>query len=152
MSGNGEFRDDDEPYEAGYRKPPRKNQFQPGQSGNPKGRPKGAKSPKQMLRNLLEKKVQLKINGKIRSITALEAAFTAVLSNAIAGKPAAFRTLIQLIKETGYLDKGPPEGTYGVLRVHAPLPPDEWLRRSKLHHEKIFNLGKEAPPKPDEQK
>jgi hypothetical protein len=27
-------------YEIGYKKPPRKNQFKPGQSGNPKGRPK----------------------------------------------------------------------------------------------------------------
>ena len=30
-------------YEVGYGKPPRKSQFKPGQSGNPKGRPKGRK-------------------------------------------------------------------------------------------------------------
>ena len=27
-------------YEVGYKKPPKKNQFKKGQSGNPKGRPK----------------------------------------------------------------------------------------------------------------
>ena len=31
-------------YEVGYGKPPAKNRFKPGQSGNPKGRPRGAKN------------------------------------------------------------------------------------------------------------
>jgi len=32
------------PYEVGYGKPPKKTQFKPGQSGNPKGRTKGSKN------------------------------------------------------------------------------------------------------------
>ena len=34
--------DDDDP--VGYKTPPKNTQFQPGQSGNPKGRPKGTKN------------------------------------------------------------------------------------------------------------
>jgi hypothetical protein len=65
---------------VGYGKPPRKNRFQSGQSGNPKGRPKGAKSHKAMLQNLLKKKVQVKINGEIQSISTLEAVFKSLVS------------------------------------------------------------------------
>ena len=35
---------DNENYEVGYGKPPKANQFQKGQSGNPSGRPKKMKS------------------------------------------------------------------------------------------------------------
>jgi hypothetical protein len=38
---NDRGKDDDE---VGYCKPPKRTQFKPGQSGNPKGRPKGAKN------------------------------------------------------------------------------------------------------------
>ena len=31
-------------YEVGYKKPPKHSQFQPGESGNPKGRPKGSRN------------------------------------------------------------------------------------------------------------
>ena len=34
----------DDPFEVGYKRPPRQSRFQPGQSGNPRGRPKGSKN------------------------------------------------------------------------------------------------------------
>ena len=36
-------------YEVGYGKPPKRTQWKPGQSGNPKGKKKGLKSVKQLF-------------------------------------------------------------------------------------------------------
>src|SRR5258708_8159578 len=43
---------------VGYKNPPRRTQFRPGQSGNPKGRPKGSKN----LRKELEKELAARIS------------------------------------------------------------------------------------------
>jgi uncharacterized protein DUF5681 len=43
---------------VGYKNPPRRTQFRPGQSGNPKGRPKGSKN----LRRELEKELAARIS------------------------------------------------------------------------------------------
>jgi hypothetical protein len=59
--------------DIGYRRPPAKHQFQPGQSGNPKGRPKGRKNEATILASLLQRKIILRENGQPRRITILEA-------------------------------------------------------------------------------
>lgn len=46
---------DDEPYEVGYRKPPRQTRFKKGQSGNPKGRKPRNISLEERLRAQLHK-------------------------------------------------------------------------------------------------
>lgn len=50
-------------YEVGYRKPPKKTQFKPGQSGNPKGRSKGTKNLKTDLMEELKERITLRENG-----------------------------------------------------------------------------------------
>jgi hypothetical protein len=44
------------PSEVSYKNPPLHSQFQPGQSGNPKGRPKGSKNVRTILREALQRK------------------------------------------------------------------------------------------------
>ena len=43
----------DDEYDVGYKKPPKRTQFKPGQSGNPRGRPKGTKNLKTDLAEAL---------------------------------------------------------------------------------------------------
>jgi hypothetical protein len=77
---------------VGYGKPPRGHQFQPGQSGNPKGRPKGTKNTATLLREILDRKVEMRIGGRIRKVSVREAMLTRFAETALKGdiKPAAF--------------------------------------------------------------
>jgi hypothetical protein len=78
--------------DIGYGKPPRANQFKPGQSGNPKGRPAGAKSEATILQDLLQCKIGLSERGKTRRITLLEAILRRIAEDSLKGntKSAAF--------------------------------------------------------------
>jgi hypothetical protein len=71
--------------DVGYGKPPRANQFKPGQSGNPKGRLKGAKSEATILHELLQQKIDLNHRGKTRKITILEAILRRIAEDSLKG-------------------------------------------------------------------
>ena len=50
--------DDDEPYEVGYKKPPKSTRFKPGTSGNPKGR----KARSTTVKGKLQERLHMKLN------------------------------------------------------------------------------------------
>lgn len=79
-------------HQVGYGKPPRAHQFNPGQSGNPKGRPKGAKNEATILRDLLNRKIAVREGGRARKITVFEAILLRFTEDALKGntKSAAF--------------------------------------------------------------
>jgi hypothetical protein len=62
--------DDDEP--TGYKRPPKKHRFKPGQSGNPRGRPRRALGTNTLIRKLLNEQVEIFENGKKRKISLRE--------------------------------------------------------------------------------
>jgi Family of unknown function (DUF5681) len=97
----GIYADADRPdradYEVGYGKPPRKNQFQPGRSGNPKGRPKGAKGLKAELREELNEWVTVSSDGKSKRIRKRRLILKALVAKAAKGNVAAADRIIALI-------------------------------------------------------
>jgi hypothetical protein len=87
-----------DPYEVGYRKPPKATRFQKGTSGNPKGRPKGAKNLATLLDQAINERVSANVNGKPRRISKLQAAITQVVNRAAAGDPKFLRQLFDLVQ------------------------------------------------------
>jgi hypothetical protein len=57
---------------VGYKRPPKKHRFKPGQSGNPRGRTTGAKGLKTILKKELSGRVRITENGKTRTISKME--------------------------------------------------------------------------------
>ena len=86
-------------YAVGYARPPTSSQFQPGQSGNPKGRRKGTRNASSMARDALERTTNVKVKGTWRKMTVRKAAFRRVGERAAAGDAKALDYLLSLESE-----------------------------------------------------
>ena len=74
-----------EPYEVGYGKPPKANQFKPGQSGNRKGRPKKPKNTVPHIKDELDQTITITENGKKHRITKRAAIYKRLVNDALKG-------------------------------------------------------------------
>ena len=98
---------------VGYKKPPRTNQFLPGQSGNRNGRPKGAKNFATALSKELNSTVSVNENGRRRHLSKREIIAKQLVNQAAKGDT---RALPILFAETRTHDTPPPEQTQIVER------------------------------------
>ena len=105
----------DAEYEVGYQRPPRLGQFQPGESGNPRGRPKKIMTIVEALRREADRTVQVQIGGELRKMTKLEVLVRKTFQSAIDGNMAAARILVPLLIAE-------PDA---ILEADADLPLDE---------------------------
>jgi Family of unknown function (DUF5681) len=95
--------DDDD--ESGYGRPPRRNQFQKGQSGNPKGRPRKQREAfipqlhptANALRKFGAKQLRLNVNGSETSVLAIEAVAQALYKKALGGGTMAMKNLLAIM-------------------------------------------------------
>jgi hypothetical protein len=85
-------------YEVGFGKPPRRNQFRKGQSGNPKGRPRGSQNFSTILAKAGRERVTVTMNGRTRQITKFEASMLQLVNKAASGDLKAIRELLCWIK------------------------------------------------------
>jgi hypothetical protein len=85
-----------EEYEVGYSKPPQHTRFKPGQSGNPKGRPKRSKNLRSVLDEALFKKIAVTEDGRLRTMSRMEALVTALVAKGLKGDIRATESLLKL--------------------------------------------------------
>jgi hypothetical protein len=89
----------DKGYSVGYQKPPKHTQFQPGQSGNPKGRPKKVSTVNELLLKELQSRISITINGKSHKIPLKQAMAKQLVRKAASGDLKAARLLLDQICE-----------------------------------------------------
>jgi hypothetical protein len=99
-------------YEIGYGKPPKATQFKKGKSGNPKGRNRGEQieDVRVVIEEVLEETLPLREDGRVRTVTKLEAMMRAQFVDALRGNPKAVRTIFKLAKKTGLFSRAKPKG------------------------------------------
>jgi hypothetical protein len=128
---------DDANYEIGYKKPPTKNQFKKGQSGNPRGRPKRAEGVS--ISEVLDGKQRGK-NGEV--ISNREAIVIRILNDALKGNQKAFARFLNFMTQSGLLRTMTSVGGGTIIRIPtnpaaSPSPKTyaAWLRKEGRHEE-----------------
>ena len=85
--------------EVGYRRPPRRTRYKPGQSGNPRGRPKGLRSLKQLVSHELDRRVFVTEDGRRRRVSKREVLAKQITKDALSGNAKARETVFGLDQE-----------------------------------------------------
>lgn len=106
-------------HEVGYGKPPKKNQFKKGQSGNPKGRPKKTRN----LSTLMEEELNVKITVKEGSKTVTMSKHAAIVK--------------QLVNKALKGDLRASKAVFDYTQDIEPSP--EVLQELNPNEQKIFN-------------
>ena len=88
--------EDEKDYKVGYGKPPKRTQFERGQSGNPKGRPKGAKGVRASVRRELEAKITVRDSGREIRVSKAEALGKQLMATALKGNLKALAEILKL--------------------------------------------------------
>lgn len=104
-------------YDVGYGKPPKRTQFQKGQSGNPKGRPKRSQNMSTLLYEELGRKIQVTENGQTKTMTARQAMVRRIVNDALSGKSVEVLKLMKMLEAYVPAEVEPEESELPDFRV-----------------------------------
>jgi hypothetical protein len=84
-------------YLVGYGRPPKATQFQPEQSGNPRGRPKGSRSVDVILQGISNQKMTIAEQGRTQRVSKLEVMLLQLANHATRGDLRALKLYLEFI-------------------------------------------------------
>lgn len=142
--------DSDSPYEVGYGKPPRRTQFKPGQSGNPRGRPRGQPNFKTTLIEVFNERVVLRVGDRTRSVPANKAILLRIRNGALQGEPKAIAAYLQLIRGEGLLQEAAESKNPGVSEIDDQRIIAEFLDRQGTKVDQTTATESDASSKPED--
>ena len=99
-------------YEVGYGKPPKRTQFKPGQSGNPKGRRTGSQNFKSHVCSALNERIAVTQDGRRQVVTKLKLIATQLVNSAVKGN---LKSMEFLIRFMDIMDASPGPGANGPV-------------------------------------
>lgn len=111
-------------YDIGYRKPPKRTQWQKGQSGNPSGKKPKEESFHAKLMKVAGEEIVVKKNGQTVAMSNWEAALYTAFVKAQSGNPQFFRILAKELGQDQEVTAASPalemsEADLEVLQTHA---------------------------------
>ena len=113
-------------YKVGYGKPPKKNRWKKGESGNSSGRKKGVKNLETVVRDEAYSKIVIKEGGKTQTISKVEALMKRMMAKGIKGDNKAASIALDLMQkylphvDPGAADKAPlTDEELNILSNHA---------------------------------
>jgi hypothetical protein len=115
---------------TGYKKPPKRGQFKPGQSGNPLGRKKGQRNLKTDLTSLLKKRVAIREDGERRHVSRQEAMLLTLYAKAVQGDTKASSQLFTMMTKMEIQDTAPSEPIPVTDNDRAIV--EDFLRRNSI--------------------
>jgi hypothetical protein len=115
---------DDCENEVGYKKPPKRSQFEKGKSGNPSGRPRKDPSIAAVFQRVSRQVVHTTGKRGKQRMTKLEASVTQVVNRAATGDLKATKVLMEMASRFPDLTKNP-ESILIVTHLIEPPPPSD---------------------------
>jgi hypothetical protein len=82
---------------VGYRRPPLRSRFKPGQSGNPKGRPKGTVNLRTDLKDELAERIRVRESERDLKVSKQRAMLKALVAKALKGDARAANVILGLV-------------------------------------------------------
>jgi hypothetical protein len=130
----------------GHKRPPRKTQFKPGKSGNPRGRPKRRVDMSTALNKAFNDKIV--VTGLGKTLTGLEAFVQSIVDRALQGDSKAIPELMRLFTKAKLFKPVPdPTRLTGVVVAPAAFKRDAALGIEQGWYEVRDGLGFWVDPK-----